>query len=137
MASSYRWGIGFCTRPAVRSKQWLDAGIAPPLIAVNLSGVQFKMPRQLEDDIAAALAEYGLPARFLELELTESVLMMAAREHNDLLLRLRKGGHRIAIDDFGTGYSSLDCLRRFRWIGSRSPGTSSRTLASYRETVRS
>jgi EAL domain-containing protein (putative c-di-GMP-specific phosphodiesterase class I) len=94
-------------------KRWLDAGIAPPLIAVNLSGVQFKMPLQLEDDIAAILAESGLPARFLELELTESVLMIAAREHNDLLLRLRKLGHRIAIDDFGTGYSSLDYLRRF------------------------
>jgi EAL domain-containing protein (putative c-di-GMP-specific phosphodiesterase class I) len=71
------------------------------------------MPLQLEDDIAAILAEVGVPARFVELELTESVLMMAAREHNDLLVRLRKAGHRIAIDDFGNGYSSLDYLRRF------------------------
>jgi EAL domain-containing protein (putative c-di-GMP-specific phosphodiesterase class I) len=94
-------------------KLWLDADIAPPLISVNLSGVQFKMPLQLEDDIAAILAEVGVPARFVELELTESVLMMAAREHNDLLVRLRKAGHRIAIDDFGNGYSSLDYLRRF------------------------
>jgi len=71
------------------------------------------MPLQLEDDIAAILAESNLPARFLELALTESVLMMAAREHNDLLLRLRNGGHRVAIDDFGTGYLSVDYLRRF------------------------
>ena len=49
----------------------------------------------------------------LELELTESVLMDASRDHNEVLLRLRERGHRIAIDDFGTGYSSLDYLRRF------------------------
>ena len=94
-------------------KQWHDAGIAPPSTSVNLSGVQFKRPRQLESDIAAILAESSLPARLLELELTESVLMVASREHNDLLVRLRKAGHRIAIDDFGSGYSSLDYLRRY------------------------
>jgi EAL domain-containing protein (putative c-di-GMP-specific phosphodiesterase class I) len=94
-------------------KLWLDAGIAPPLIAVNLSGVQFKNAAELENDIASILAESGVPARVLELELTESVLMEASREHNDLLLRLRNGGHRLAIDDFGSGYSSLDYLRRF------------------------
>jgi diguanylate cyclase (GGDEF)-like protein/PAS domain S-box-containing protein len=94
-------------------KLWLDAGIAPPLIAVNLSGIQFKNAAELENDIASILAASGLPARILELELTESVLMEASREHSDLLLRLRKGGHRIAIDDFGSGYSSLNYLRRF------------------------
>jgi EAL domain-containing protein (putative c-di-GMP-specific phosphodiesterase class I) len=71
------------------------------------------MPLQLEKDIAAALAESGLPPQLLELELTESVLMEASRAHNDVLLRLRKAGHRIAIDDFGSGYSSLDYLRRY------------------------
>ena len=96
-----------------QAKKWLDAGIAPPLVAVNLSGVQFKRPLDLEKDIAAILAESGLPARSLELELTESTLMEASREHNDLLLRFRKAGYRIAIDDFGSGYSSLDYLRRF------------------------
>src|SRR6185312_9999765 len=94
-------------------KAWLDAGIAPPLIAVNLSALQFKTPLELERDFAAILAETGVPARRVELELTESVLMDASREHGDLLLRLRKTGFRIAIDDFGTGYSSLMYLRRF------------------------
>jgi predicted signal transduction protein with EAL and GGDEF domain len=94
-------------------RQWLDGGIAAPMTAVNLSGVQFRSSRQLESDITAILAEFGLPARRLELELTESVLMVASIEHNDLLLRLRKAGHRIAIDDFGSGYSSLDYLRRY------------------------
>jgi diguanylate cyclase (GGDEF)-like protein len=94
-------------------KRWLDAGVAPPLIAVNLSALQFKTPRELENDIEAILAETGVPPRKVELELTEGVLMDASREHSDVLLRLRKAGFRIAIDDFGIGYSSLDYLRRF------------------------
>ena len=96
-----------------QTKEWLDAGIAPPLIAVNLSALQFKMPLELESDIAAILTETGLPADRLELELTESTLMETSLQHNDVILRLRKVGLRIAIDDFGTGYSSLDYLRRF------------------------
>jgi diguanylate cyclase (GGDEF)-like protein len=96
-----------------QTRQWLDAGIAPPLMAVNLSGVQFKSPHVLEDDIAAIMAEFELPATMFELELTEGVLMETSRDHNDHLLRLREAGHRIAIDDFGSGYSSLDYLRRY------------------------
>jgi diguanylate cyclase (GGDEF)-like protein len=97
----------------LQMKEWLNAGVAPPLIAVNLSALQFKTPWELEKDIKAILAETGVPPRKLELELTESVLMDASRGHSDVLLRLRKAGMRIAIDDFGTGYSSLDYLRRF------------------------
>ena len=94
-------------------KEWLDAGIAPPLVAVNVSAVQFKTPLELENNIAAILEETGLSPRFLELELTESVLMEVSENHNDALQRLCKSGLRIAIDDFGTGYSSLDYLGRF------------------------
>ena len=94
-------------------REWLDAGIAPPVIAVNLSALQFKTPQELENDIAAILTETGVPPQRVELELTESVLMGASRDHGDTLLRLRKSGLRIAIDDFGIGYSSLDYLRRF------------------------
>ncbi len=96
-----------------QTRQWLDAGIAPPLIAINLSAMQFKMPLELERDIIATVAEAGLPPRLLELELTEGVLMDASRDHNDVLLRLRENGYRIAVDDFGSGYSSLDYLRRY------------------------
>jgi diguanylate cyclase (GGDEF)-like protein/PAS domain S-box-containing protein len=96
-----------------QTRRWLDAGIAPPVVAVNLSAIQFKLPLELEKDIAATVAEFGLPLRILELELTESVLMDASRDHNEVLLRLREKGHRIAIDDFGCGYSSLDYLRRY------------------------
>nr|WP_275112943.1 EAL domain-containing protein [Rhodopila globiformis] len=105
-----RWVIREACR---QGQEWQDAGIAPPLVAVNLSGIQFKMPLQLERDIATVVAEHGLPPRFLELELTESVLMEASRDYNDVLLRLRQSGHRIAIDDFGSGFSSLDYLRRY------------------------
>ncbi|MFA6265550.1 MAG: EAL domain-containing protein [Pseudolabrys sp.] len=94
-------------------KAWLDDGIAPPLIAVNVSALQFKKQFELEEDISEILAATGLPAKLLELELTESVLMGASREHNDVLLRLHEAGLRIAIDDFGTGYSSLEYLGRF------------------------
>jgi diguanylate cyclase (GGDEF)-like protein/PAS domain S-box-containing protein len=96
-----------------QTREWSDAGIVPPAVAINLSGIQLKTPRILEDDIEATLAEFDLPASRLELELTESVLMQASREHNDVLLRFRKKGHCIAIDDFGSGYSSLDYLRRY------------------------
>jgi diguanylate cyclase (GGDEF)-like protein/PAS domain S-box-containing protein len=94
-------------------KEWYDAGIAPPLIAVNVSAMQFKAPLEPGDSIAAILAETGLPPGHLELELTESVLMEVSHDRNDALQRLRKSGLRIAIDDFGTGYSSLDYLGRF------------------------
>ncbi|SDO53757.1 bifunctional diguanylate cyclase/phosphodiesterase [Afipia sp. GAS231] len=96
-----------------QTRKWLDAGLAPKLIAINLSGLQFKTPLELEANLAAVLEETGLPSKLIELELTESVLMEASGEHNDVLLRLRKEGFRLAIDDFGTGYSSLDYLRRF------------------------
>jgi EAL domain-containing protein (putative c-di-GMP-specific phosphodiesterase class I) len=105
-----RWVMDAACR---QTKLWLDAGIAPPLIAINVSAIQFKMPLELERDIVAVVAEIGLPPQLLELELTESVLMEASRDHNDVLLRLRENGHRIAIDDFGSGYSSLDYLRRY------------------------
>jgi diguanylate cyclase (GGDEF)-like protein len=96
-----------------QAKVWIDAGVAPPRMAVNFSAMQFKRPVELELDIAASLAGTGLPAQRLELELTETALMEASRAHNDVLMRLRQTGVRFAIDDFGTGFSSLDYLRRY------------------------
>ena len=96
-----------------QTKAWLDAGIEPVRVAVNVSGLQFKTPNELEANIAAAFAETGLPARLLEIELTETVLVGVSREHGATLTRLRKAGVTIAIDDFGTGFSSLGYLIRF------------------------
>ena len=97
----------------LQGKAWLDAGLEPVRIAVNVSALQFRAPVALEADIVAALAQTGFPPRKLELELTETVLMDASREHSDLLRRLRQTGVTVAIDDFGTGYSSLEYLKRF------------------------
>jgi EAL domain-containing protein (putative c-di-GMP-specific phosphodiesterase class I) len=94
-------------------KQWIDAGIAPVVVAVNVSVVQFKAPRPFTQVLEAILNETGIEARRIEIELTESVIMEASRDCNDALLGLRQMGCRIAIDDFGNGYSSLDYLRRF------------------------
>lgn len=97
----------------LQSRRWLDAGFPAARVAVNLSVAQLKTATDLEAHIVAVLEETGLPPALLELELTETVLMVVSHEHGDVLSRLRTRGVRLAIDDFGTGYSSLDYLRRF------------------------
>lgn len=106
----FRWVL---REACCRARAWIDAGIAPLLMSVNISAAQFKVPGQLQRDIEAVLIETKLQPQLLVLELTESVLMNASREHNDVILWLREIGVRLAIDDFGTGYFSLDYLRRF------------------------
>ncbi len=81
-------------------------------VAVNLSPVQFKS-RTLVADVAAALADCGLAAHRLELEITETVMLQDTATTLETLNELRELGVRIAMDDFGTGYSSLSYLRRF------------------------
>jgi diguanylate cyclase (GGDEF)-like protein/PAS domain S-box-containing protein len=105
-----RWVMRQACRQA---KLWLDAGICPPIVAVNVSGAQFRTPFELETTLSAILTETSLPTERLELELTESVLMGAWLEQRDVLHRLRESGTKIAIDDFGTGFSSLQYLNRF------------------------
>jgi diguanylate cyclase (GGDEF)-like protein/PAS domain S-box-containing protein len=84
----------------------------PLTLSVNVSGRQFERA-DLAMVVAAALAETGLPAERLCLEMTESVLMNDTEENLAQLVRLKNLGVRLAIDDFGTGYSSLSYLRRF------------------------
>ena len=81
-------------------------------VAVNLSPVQFKNPN-LVASVMAALQASGLPARRLELEITESVLLQNSETTLAILHELRAHGVRISLDDFGTGYSSLSYLRSF------------------------
>jgi diguanylate cyclase (GGDEF)-like protein len=81
-------------------------------VAVNVSAVQFAAPHLVET-VAAALAESGLPANRLDLEITESVLLHDAERTLATLHALRALGVHISMDDFGTGYSSLSYLRRF------------------------
>jgi diguanylate cyclase (GGDEF)-like protein/PAS domain S-box-containing protein len=96
-----------------QTKTWLDAGITPPRIAVNVSALQFKAPLDFEKSLTATVDEAGLTLNMLELEVTESTIMEASQQHNEVLLRLRGRGMSLAIDDFGSGFSSLDYLRRF------------------------
>ena len=96
-----------------QARQWLDAGLTVGRIGVNLSAALFRAAPDLERQVDALLRETGFPPERLELELTESVLMIASREPRDVLARLRARRITLALDDFGTGYSSLDYLRRF------------------------
>ena len=99
-------------RTAVRqAKAWQDAGLPRIRVAVNLSGRQFRI--QLDQVVAAILLENGLEARWLELEMTESVLMRNAADNLELLNTLTTMGCSLSIDDFGTGYSSLAYLKNF------------------------
>lgn len=101
-------------RTAVRQmRRWMDAGMRPRVVAVNLSAVQFRDPG-LPDLVKSILDEAGLPAQCLELELTESVATGNPNAAIAMMDRLYSMGVRLSIDDFGTGYSSLNYLKRFR-----------------------
>lgn len=101
-------------RTAVRQlKQWLDAGIRPMVMAVNLSAVQFRHPN-LIDMVTRILDEAALPPEYLELELTEAAAMDDPPAAIAILNQLDERGIRMSIDDFGTGYSSLSYLKRFK-----------------------
>jgi diguanylate cyclase (GGDEF)-like protein len=95
-----------------QAKLWLDAGIAPQVVAVNLSAAQCK-GSNLEPEICESLTKWGIPRGIMEIEVTESVLMEVTQKNIDVLDGLRQLGVRIAIDDFGTGYSSLAYLTHY------------------------
>jgi diguanylate cyclase (GGDEF)-like protein/PAS domain S-box-containing protein len=94
-----------------QAKAWQDAGLPKVKVAVNLSGRQFRV--QLDQVVAAILMEIGLEPCWIELELTESILMGTAAGNVQLLKRLAEMGFSLSIDDFGTGYSSLAYLKNF------------------------
>ncbi|RPH42453.1 MAG: EAL domain-containing response regulator [Burkholderiales bacterium] len=101
------WVIGEACRAA---RRWLDAG-HPGRVAVNVAAPHFREGRLLRD-VDRALASAGLPARYLTVEVTESMLMSAADESVEVLNQLKSLGASISLDDFGTGYSSLAYLKR-------------------------
>ncbi len=91
---------------------WQRQGLPPIRIAVNLSPRQFKDP-DLLGDIVESLAETGMSAEQLELEITESMIMSNVDHAIERLTAIKTLGVRLSIDDFGTGYSSLAQLKRF------------------------
>ena len=95
-----------------QTRAWQLAGLAPLRMAVNLSARQFR-DHGLGADIVAALRDSGLDARYLELELTESVMMQNVEQAVATLVELKRLGIALSIDDFGTGYSSLAYLKLF------------------------
>ncbi len=93
-------------------KEWLDAGLDGFRVAINLSALQIRQD-DLVQQVTDALGETGLPARLLELEITESAMMENPERVIGKLSQLRSMGITIALDDFGTGYSSLSYLKYF------------------------
>ncbi|MGH8806492.1 MAG: EAL domain-containing protein, partial [Noviherbaspirillum sp.] len=93
-------------------KQWRDAGHPEFVIAVNLSARQVLQPG-FADSVEQILAQTGLPASALDLEITESSLMLPVEDNLKPLTRLSNMGIQLSVDDFGTGYSSLSYLKRF------------------------
>ncbi len=95
----------------LQAMRWRNSGVPPLTIAVNVATAQFRfgnMPRL----VAAVLAETGLPAALLELEITETGIMHDMHVAAETLVSLHHQGVGLAIDDFGTGYSSLSYLRK-------------------------
>ncbi|MES3007970.1 MAG: GGDEF domain-containing protein [Pseudomonadota bacterium] len=103
------WVIQEACREAQR---WRMEGFENSLVAVNLSALQFKRSN-LEQVVEAALQQSGLPARSLELELTESILIGDSECTLARMARLKASGVRLTMDDFGTGYSNLSYLGSF------------------------
>jgi EAL domain-containing protein (putative c-di-GMP-specific phosphodiesterase class I) len=104
-----RWVLRHATEQA---QAWVDAGLRPTTMAVNVSAMEFRDNDFLRD-LFTILDESRFNPSALELELTESVLMKRVASTAFILQALRKRGVRVAIDDFGTGYSSLSYLRKF------------------------
>jgi len=104
-----RWALREACRQA---RAWQDAALPFKRVSVNLSAVEFRHWDFVEG-VRLALSESGLDGRYLDLELTERVLMEHADSAASVLPKLKMMGVHLAVDDFGTGYSSLSYLRQF------------------------
>jgi diguanylate cyclase (GGDEF)-like protein/PAS domain S-box-containing protein len=109
MAQVGQWAIDTA---CVQHKRWLDAGVGPIRIAVNVSARQLR-EADFAEMIARVLSRYGLTSDALEIEVTEDMLMADVNRTQAAILALHRMGLKVAIDDFGTGYSSLSFLKQF------------------------
>ncbi len=96
-----------------QAREWQDRGLPAVPVAVNVSPVQFRQ-RGFCELVRSTLRDTGLEPEYLELELTEGLLMSNADLMASIMAELRTLGVTLAIDDFGTGYSSLGYLRQFK-----------------------
>ena len=106
-----RWVLDQACR---QMSAWREQGVAPPVVAINLSLGQLRQGSELIHDVTESLAKWQLDPSALEFDVTESTLAQMTWTHNDVLPKLRALGVRIAIDDFGTEYSSFEYLRTYR-----------------------
>ena len=107
-----RLGEWVMRRAFAQLGEWKAKGLPPIRMAINISAVQFHQSN-FADVLADAIDDYAVDPCFIELELTESVLMHNVEAVLASLKRIKAMGFRLAIDDFGTGFSSLNYLRRF------------------------
>ncbi len=105
-------GTWVIRQACLQNKAWQDAGLKPRRVAVNVSAYQFT-DGSVPAVVREALADSGLEARYLEVELTESAMMRDPEATAVQLAELTAMGVSISLDDFGTGYSSLAYLTRF------------------------
>jgi EAL domain-containing protein (putative c-di-GMP-specific phosphodiesterase class I) len=108
----YELGTWILKSACIECKKWMDLGHRHIRVAVNLSTRQFRQ-KNLVTIIENVLEETGLPAKLLELEVTESALMENVDYSVEMMADLGRSGIRWSLDDFGTGYSSLNYLRNF------------------------
>jgi EAL domain-containing protein (putative c-di-GMP-specific phosphodiesterase class I) len=104
-----QWVLRTAARAALR---WRSLGLIDVPIAVNLSSMQFRASGFV-DAVAQVLREEGVPGAWIELELTERMLMDDVGDVKRTLQQLKALGMRVSVDDFGTGYSSLAHLKEF------------------------
>lgn len=97
----------------LQAKEWMESGLPPICVAVNVSARQF-LHQNMYEWVMSTLKETGLPPELLEIELTESLLAQDVERALHEVKQLRDAGVKFSIDDFGTGYSSLSYLNRFR-----------------------
>ena len=104
-----RWVL---RQACLQSKLWQNAGLPAITIAINISAKEF-LHKDFVEGVRAVLIETRFDAQYLELEITESVLMRDAQYSKAILQQLKQMGIKLAVDDFGTGYSSLSYLQKF------------------------
>jgi len=102
-------GTWVLSRVCEQLRSWIDAGITPPRIAVNLSALQFRQA-ELGEQISGLLRQWHVPPELLEVELTETATMERPQDAKRTIEQLSRLGITFAIDDFGTGYASLSNL---------------------------
>ncbi len=105
-------GLWVLITSCVQAKSWIDKGYAAIPVSVNLSGRQLENG-DIVEQVSQVLSQSGLSAQYLELEITESIIMKRPEEVILILHQLKDMGVKLSIDDFGTGYSSLNYLRKF------------------------